>query len=133
MLSLSDVTKRTVQQRALVSIEVYVTGNYIYQPGSTKINMSKLGWKTLEDRRAIIKSHIFFKARKKLLDILLDHLNQNVRNSSRCPNTYAIPTSAVDSHLYSFYPSTVRIWNALPAEIKKNSENCDIFKSRLEK
>ena len=109
----------------------YVTGNYSYEPGSSKLNMEKLGWKPLEERRAIIKLHLFFKAKKKLLDIPLEHLKQNTRSGSRRPNTYAIPTSLVDSRLYSFYPSTIRLWNSLLADIK-SSENCDTFKELLE-
>ena len=31
---------------------------------------------------------------------------------------YNRPTSAVDSHAFSFFPSTIKAWNRLPAALK---------------
>ena len=31
---------------------------------------------------------------------------------------YNLPTSAVDSHAFSFFPSAIYIWNRLPATLK---------------
>ena len=86
----------------------FVTGNYRMETGNTRVNMNKLGWKPLQERRAGIKLNFFFKARMGLMDIPFDHLNIN-NNNSRRKGTYAIPTSNVDSHLYSFYPNTIRL------------------------
>ena len=89
-------------------------------PGNSKINLDKLGWKPLEERRAAIKLKLFFKARLGLVDIPMHELHTNTR-ATRRQGTYAIPTSSVDSHLFSFYPSTIRLWNSLPASTREST------------
>ena len=64
------------------------------------------------------------------MNIPFDHLNIN-NNNSRRKGTYAIPTSNLDSHLYSFYPNTIRLWNSLPGEVKL-SKDIDTFKARID-
>ena len=94
----------------------FVTGNYTLEAGNSKKNMQELHWETLEERRSKCKLKLFFKARMGLVDIPFDL--QPMSLSSRRPGTYAIPTSNVDAHLFSFYPNTIRLWNSLLAEIK---------------
>ena len=86
--------------------------------------MSKLDLKPLEERRAQIKLKLFFKARQNLVEIPFTHLENT--NSKRRHGNYAIPTSSVDSHLYSFYPNTIRLWNSLPNEAK-STQSLDVF------
>ena len=45
---------------------------------------------------------------------------------------YALPYSSVDSHLHSFFPSTVRLWNPLAGEAKA-CESLSAFKAALDK
>jgi hypothetical protein len=73
--------------------------------------MIKLNCDTLEERRARIKVQTMFKARKKKIDIPLNHLIENLRKSRNIDksNTYQLPMSNVDSHLHSFYPSCIRL------------------------
>ena len=104
----------------------FATGNYTLLPGNTQNNMIRLGLQPLEERRAKAKLHIFFKARHDLVDIPMDHLKLNPRR----PCAYAIPTSNLDCHLYSFYPNTVRLWNSLPDDCKQ-AKTADMFKNRL--
>ena len=106
----------------------FITGNYNFEHGSTKYNMKELNFKPLKERRAIIKLNIFYKGINRLIDIPTDHLRKNPR---KC-NNYAIPASNIDSHLYSFYPNTVRLWNSLPGE-GKNLPSVDSFKNHLHK
>lgn len=111
----------------------FVTGNYIFEHGNTKKNMKKLEWEPLEERRARSKVTTFFKARQKLIEIPLNHLNINVRNRRKfASHNYAVPVSTIDSHLHSFYPSTIRLWNRLPAELHECADT-EIFKSKLNK
>ena len=75
----------------------------------------------------------FFKARQKLIEIPLNHLHRNKRNSRKFANhNYAVPVSIVDSHLYSFYPSTIRLWNRLPVDLQECDDTAN-FKSKLRK
>ena len=39
--------------------------------------------------------------------------------------------SSVDSHLYSFFPSTVRLWNSIPISCKSRA-SLENFKSSLD-
>ena len=110
----------------------FVSGNYSLQNGPTKINMEKLKWKPLEERRAHSKLVLFFKAKHGLVEIPIEKLSLNSSIQTRRQGTYAIPTSVVDGHLYSFFPNTIRLWNSLPASAQK-SKSADTFKSHLEK
>ena len=92
----------------------FATSNYKMEEGSTRTNMIQLNWKPLVERRAELKLLTFFKAKHQLVDIPFYHLKQNVRRS----NNFFIPPSNVDSHLHSFYPSTIRLWNSLPNNLK---------------
>jgi len=107
----------------------FATGNFTRESGNTKVNMNSLGWKPLEERRAVSKLCLFYKARTGLIDI---PFNFTTSNRSRRAGAYAIPASNIDSHLYSFYPSTVRLWNSLPADAKL-AESIDSFKSTLDR
>jgi len=122
------VNLEKVQKRAAR----FATGNYSFVPGETKVNMDTLGWKPLEERRAAIKLNIFFKAKLGLVDIPLNHISTNSKLNSRRQGTHAIPASNVDSHLYSFYPNTIRLWNSLP-DAGKIIKSADSFKSYLDK
>ena len=42
------------------------------------------------------------------------------------------PASNVNSHLHSFYPNSIRLWNSLPVDVK-SSKNAEVFKSKLDK
>ena len=105
----------------------FCTGNYKLETGNTKINMQKLNWKPLEERRAHTKINIIFKARKGLMDVNVNHLAVNNSGTRRGGRAYAIPQSNVNSHLYSFFPNSLRLWNTLP-DAAKNSSNIESFK-----
>ena len=97
----------------------FVTGNYIFETGNSEINRQKLGWETLEERRQQIKLTTFQKARLNLLDVPTDHLKFNTRRSRRQEGPcYTHQHSFVDSHKFSFYPSSTLLWNHLPCELK---------------
>ena len=125
---ISDINKiEKVQKRAAR----FVTGNHALEPGNTAINMHKLNWKPLEERRAAIKVSLFFKAKLGKVEIPFDHLSL-APSQTRRPGAYAIPSSNVNSHLFSFYPNTIRLWNSLPAEMRI-LDNADTFRNKLEK
>ena len=81
--------------------------------------MQNLNWEPLEERRAKNKVTLFYKARQNLIDVSISHLKVNTRHNRKGESNYALPISNVDCHLYSYYPSTIRMWNTLPAEMKE--------------
>ena len=89
----------------------------------------------LEERRAQIKLKTLFRARKGLINIPLEQIGitEAFKYTTRqAAGSFAIPTSNVDSHLYSFYPNTIRLWNSLPDE-GKSLPNVDSFGNYLGK
>ena len=105
----------------------FVTGNHIRQHGNTPKNMDTLGWSPLKIRRQKIKLAMLFKINSNLIHIPRDDLVTNPRKPSR----YLIPSSSVDAHLYSFFPSTIRLWNSLPLSCQSKT-SLDSFKASLE-
>jgi len=92
-----------------------------------KLNL--LNWPLLETRRARVKLHLLHKAKSQSIEIPTTDLeweeappqseisiNRTSTRSSRL--NYPIPHSNVNSHLHSFFPSTVRLWNSLPEEVQ---------------
>ena len=106
----------------------FVTGNYKYEHGNTVKNMEILGWPPLSERRSRQKLTMLFKIRSNLVHIPSNDLIQNPRKA----DNYLVPSSSVDAHLYSFFPSTIRLWNATSANLKSS---CSLpnFKASLEK
>ena len=106
----------------------FVTGNYRMESGNTLINLKNLGWDTLEERRLQTKLTIFQKGRLGDIDIPTDHLILNTRPTrhGRGGLSYQKECSRVDTYKYSFYPSTTRLWNQLPTNVK-NCTKIDLF------
>ena len=107
----------------------FITGNYKMVHGNTDRNMKSLGWSSLSQRRSKIKLIMLFKIRTNQVHIPPEELE--LIENTRKPLNYFIPQSSVDSHIHSFYPSTIRLWNSLPNSIKTISSTSS-FKSSLE-
>ena len=110
----------------------FVTGNYNLENGNTKMNMQKLAWEPLEERRAKNKVVMLFKARQNQISIPTNDLVFNTRGNRKNSQNYVIPSSNIDSHLYSFFPNTIRLWNLLPADVQECND-VDEFKNKLNK
>ena len=110
----------------------YVTNNYCMEHGSTETNLDQLEWRSLEERRSKLKLSMLYKARHGQIEIPIKHLRINTRDSSRFEGpTYTLPYSRVDSHLHSFFPSVVRLWNPLTGEAKE-CESLSAFKAAVD-
>ena len=105
----------------------FITGNHIRQHGQTKKNMDSLGWSPLKFRRQKLKLTMFFKINSDMIYIPRDDLVTNPLKPSR----YIIPSSSVDAHLHSFFPSTIRLWNSLPLSCQTKT-SLESFKNSLE-
>ena len=119
----------SVQKRAAR----FVTGNHDLTTGNTAKNMATLGWDSLEERRARGKLTTLHKARTGAITIPLDDLLVlNPDSGTRHSTHYFVPYSSLNCHLHSFYPSTIRLWNALPPDLK-TPMSLDSFKNSLNK
>ena len=74
--------------------------------------MSSLNWAPLLERRARAKLIILLKAKSGIIELPLDYLKcRNSSTRSHKHNYFIPPPFLVDSHLYSFFPETIRLWN----------------------
>ena len=105
----------------------FITGNYTREHGNSNKNFEALGWCSLRERRLKSKVSLLFKIQTDLIHIPGDDLIPNPRK----PDKFLTPSSSVDAHLHSFFPSTVRLWNSLPPSCK-SKPSLDSFKASLE-
>ena len=90
------------------------------ETGNPDRNLKSLGWETLEERRLQSKLTVFQKGRLGQIDIPTDHLILKTRPTRRGGDgpTYQREFSSIDSHIASFYPSSTRLWNNLPLDVR---------------
>ena len=110
----------------------FVTNNYSYRTGSTKENMTQLKWTPLKEQRAKIKLNILYKATNKHIEIdNASELRRSIRRGRHSDeHSFIVSPSRTDCHKFSFFPSTIRLWNALSEEIKC-SNSPDKFEQEL--
>ena len=92
----------------------FVMNDYARYSSVTNM-LNYLSWPTLEQRRNQIKLALFFKIVHGIVDgstLTLTPLN-TITRGHHC--RYALPFSRTESYLNSFLPSTIRLWNKLPA------------------
>ena len=104
----------------------FVTGNHLREHGNTLKNMETLGWPPLIDRRTRLKMSMLYKTTNNLICVPSKDLVPNPRK----PGTFRVPSSSVNSHLGSFFPSTIRLWNSVPYELR-SKPSLDGFKDSL--
>ena len=119
ILKLEKVNKRSAR---------FVTGNYTLEHGQTERNLSLLNWPTLQEQRQHHKLNLMYKIKDNIIHAPTEDLQPNPRK----PLNYQVPHSSVDSHLHSFFPSTIRLWNQLPATTK-SATSLASFSSALKK
>jgi hypothetical protein len=77
-----------------------------------------LGWRSLEDRRRDARLTMLYKIDRELVAISktdrLDKPTRRLRQSH--DNAYQVPCCRIDIRKMSFFPRTVRDWNALPPD-----------------
>ena len=106
-----------------------VTGNYNFETGSMISVLEWLGWESLHKRRkgTCSKVILLFKGLKGRASIpCYDFQPPNKRSRNQHPMVFQVPYARTDIYKYSFFPDTIRDWNAFPASIissAKRSEN----------
>ena len=122
----SNVNKlEMVQQRAARLVK----GEYEKNSSVTSM-LTDLHWNTLQKRRMQVKSAMLYWIVHNLVAIPATPFLIPVRTSRGHSMKFFIPQSTVNSHLYSFFPSTIRIWNQLP-ECAISARSLEAFKQRL--
>ena len=102
-----------------------MTGNYTFETGSMTSTLEQLGWESLHKRRKGSKLILLFNGLKGRASIPCDDFQPPSRCSrNQQPMTFQVPYAKTDIYKYSFFPDTIRDWNALPASIKSSAESC---------
>ena len=109
----------------------FVNNDYSYYSSPTQL-MAGLGWAPLAERRAKAKIKTFYKAKNNMLHIPINHLVTNNTSTRRSGHCFSIPRSNTNTHLHSFFPDTIRLWNKLPLSTKTSS-SLETFTKSLEK
>ena len=101
----------SVQKRAAR----FVTGNYDYETGSMTGILGQLKWESLKKRRKDNRLILLYKGLKGKASVPTDDLIPKTR---RCRNQHSMafqtPIANTDVYKGSFFPQTIRDWNALP-------------------
>ena len=101
----------SVQKRAAR----FVTGNYNYETGSMTGILGQLRWESLKKRRKDNRLILLYKGLKGKASVPIDDLIPKTR---RCRNQHSMafqtPIANTDVYKGSFFPQTIRDWNALP-------------------
>jgi len=79
--------------------------------------MSKLKWCSLRHRRDTTRFQMMYKITHQLVDLKLpDYITYN-HGATRGHNyKLTIPSSRIDSYKYSYFPTTIKLWNKLHEE-----------------
>ena len=101
----------SVQKRAAR----FVTGNYSYETGSMTGILGQLKWESLKKRRNNNKLILLYKGLKGKASVPTDDLIPKTRRT-RNQHSMAFQTPIANTDVYkgSFFPQTIRNWNALP-------------------
>ena len=90
----------------------FVTGNYNFETGSMISILGQLKWESLKKRRKD--------------SVPTDDLIPKTR---RCRNQHSMafqtPIANTDVYKGSFFPQTIRVWNALPDSLISSAEDAE--------
>ena len=104
----------------------FVTGNYNYETGSMTGILGQLKWESLKKRRKDNRLILLYKGLKGKASVPTDDLIPKTR---RCRNQHSMafqtPIANTDVYKGSFFPLTIRDWNALPDSLISSAEDAD--------
>ena len=112
----------SVQKRAAR----FVTDNYDYETGSMTGILGQLKWESLKKRRKDNRLILLYKGLKGKASVPTDDLIPKTR---RCRNQHSMafqtPIANTDVYKSSFFPQTIRDWNALPDSLISSAEDAE--------
>ena len=104
----------------------FVTGNYNYETGSMTGILGQLKWESLKKRRKDNRLILLHKGLKGKASVTTDDLIPKTR---RCRNQHSmafqIPIANTNVYKGSFFPQTIRDWNALPDSLISSAEDAE--------
>ena len=107
----------------------FVHNKYHYSASVTSM-LESLGWLTLQARRNYLKLLLTYKIIKAMISISSDNFKPVTLNTRGHQSHFHCLQTTCDSYRYSFFPSAIRLWNCLPANIA-TSANFNKFNFKL--
>ena len=108
----------------------FILNDYSWNTSVTQL-LQKLNLPSLKSHRICQKAIMIYKIVYSLVCIPSSHLivpnTSQTRHHQYC---FRLPYSRINAHLYSFFPSAIRIWNDLSSCII-NSSSLDTFKKNV--
>ena len=105
--------------------------NYYSKYDSVTDMLTLLNWESLEQKRNQAKCIMFYKILNNMVSVDFNHyLQQSVSHTQGHSIRFIQMQARVDVFLHSFLPSTIHLWNSLPANIVTSS-TIDDFKNKL--
>ena len=103
-----------------------MTGNYNYETGSMTGILGQLKWESLKKRREDNRLILLYKGLKGKASVPTNDLIPKTR---RCRNQHSMafqtPIANTDVYKGSFFPQTIRDWNALPDSLISPAEDAE--------
>ena len=119
----------------------FVTSNYNYEAGSMTGILGQLKWESLKKRRKdnrlilLRKDNrliLLYKGLKGKASVPTDDL---IPKNRRCRNQHSMafqtPIANTDVYKGSFFPQTIRDWNALPDSLISSAEDAEDFVAKF--
>ena len=112
----------SVQKRAAR----FVTSNYNYETGSMTGILGQLKWESLKKRRKDNRHILLYKGLKGKASVPTDDLIPKTRRCRNQPSmAFQTPIANTDVYKGSFFPQTIRDWNALPDSLISSAEDAE--------
>jgi hypothetical protein len=106
----------------------FVLNNYNYdQTNSVTAMVQRLAWETLQQRRARAKAIMLHRIIHGLVDIIP---HQYLTPNPRSEHKFIQPPVRIDIYKYSFFPSSIKIWNQLPDDTRP-LPTIEVFKTAI--
>ena len=122
-------TQRNIQKLEMIQRRAarYVTNRHRNR-SSVSDMLHGLNWRSLQDRRKDARLCMLYKVDRRLVAIKKDRMLISPKRKTR--NRFQTIDCKTDRRKMSFFPRTVRDWNALPPDIQELDSLC-AFKARV--
>ena len=110
-------TKQNIQTQVMIQrIAARFVKDEYSTISSVAAMLADLQWNTLHQRRVQSKTVTLYRVVHQLISIPITPFLIPARVFGGHTMKFAIPQSSVNLHLYSFFPSDIRIWNQFPQQ-----------------
>ena len=104
----------------------FVTGNYNYETGSITGILGQLKWESLKKRREDNRLILLYKGLKGKASVSTnDLIPKTSRYRKQHSMAFQTPIAYTDVYKGSFFPQTIRDWNALANSLISSAEDED--------